>query len=153
MKINFQCGLSVGFLFTSFLMMFLSKGSKFEKSLDKDKLKMYKKVVSERRNIWFLSTVIGVIASYVYHKNFSISDNSKFLACSNTLVFFLVQYFVYTLHPKKNWVLNNLEKKEDVSNWLKMYRKMKYKWHIGIIMGLIGYVMFNYFIINEIKKN
>ena len=148
MKVNLQCGFSFAFLFTSFFMMLSSKKGEFIDNLGKGKLSIYKKIVKERRNIWFLSTVSAIIISFIYHKNFSSGDNNKILACSNTLVFFLVQYFVYSLYPKKNWMLDNLSEKKDIKNWLKMYKKMKNRWHLGLILGLIGYLFVNYNIIN-----
>lgn len=152
MKLNFQCSISFAFLFTSFYMMISSKKDKFKNSLGNKYLKIYSKVVDERRKIWYLSTVIGILVTYVYHINFSIGENAKFLACSNTLVFFLVQYFVYNLHPKKNWMLDHISEKKDIKNWLKMYKKMKKNWHIGLVLGLFGYLFINYNIL-KYKKN
>ena len=88
MKLNFQCSISFAFLFTSFFMMISSKKDKFKDNLGEKYLEIYTKIVNERREIWFLSTVIGVIVTYVYHNNFSMGTNTKILACSNTLVFF-----------------------------------------------------------------
>ena len=152
MKLNFQCGISFAFLFTSFLMMISSKKDKFKDNLGEKYLEIYTKIVNERREIWFLSTVIGIIVTYVYHNNFSMGTNTKILACSNTLVFFLVQYFVYSLYPKKNWMLNHISEKKDIKAWLEMYKSMKKKWHYGLIIGLLGYLFINYNML-KYKKN
>ena len=78
--------------------------------------------------------------------------NTKILACSNTLVFFLVQYFVYNLYPKKNWMLDHISEKKDIKAWLEMYKNMKKKWHYGLIIGLLGYLFINYNML-KYKKN
>ena len=152
MKLNFQCGISFAFLFTSFFMMISSKKDKFKDSLGEKYLEIYTKIVNERREIWFLSTVIGIIVTYLYHNNFSMGTNTKILACSNTLVFFLVQYFVYNLYPKKNWMLDHISEKKDIKSWLEMYKNMKKKWHYGLIIGLLGYLFINYNML-KYKKN
>ena len=62
------------------------------------------------------------------------------------LTYFLTQYLVYSLHPKKNWMLNHLKSREQNKAWLGMYTHMKNRWHSGLVMGLISYALFTYYI-------
>lgn len=146
-----HCGISSGFLMTSVFMMLFAKGSnEFEKKLSSDKKEVYNKVITERRNVWLIATVAGVIASLVYHYYFNEGNKSSLLACTNTFIFFMVQYFVYILMPKKNWMLNHLEKKEEIDAWLEKYKSMSRTWHLGIVFGIVGYLILQLYIV---KKN
>ena len=70
MKLNLQCGISSGFLFTSFFMLLISRyvSKDFISLLNKEQKEYYDKVVYERRKIFTISFVIALFLSYLYHK-------------------------------------------------------------------------------------
>ena len=41
--------------------------------------------------------------------------------------------------PKKDWMLNHLKTPEQNKQWLEVYKQMKFKWHFGFLIGLVGY--------------
>ena len=60
---------------------------------------------------------------------------------------------VYSLHPKSDYVLNHVENKYHIKLWLEKYNRMKNKWHMGLLLGIVGYFCISYIIFNnsEIK--
>ena len=49
--------------------------------------------------------------------------------------------------------LNHLENKEQTSLWLKKYKYMKNKWHVGILLGVVGYFVGMYFISQRVDQD
>lgn len=151
MKCKTHCGISIGFVLASVAVM-LACGSKkgYYKDLNDDQKKMYKKVVNERRNIWLIATVSGILVALAYHFYFNQGkDGGGLLACENTAIYFIVQYFVYSLFPKKNWILNSLKTQDEIKGWVDKYQEMKTKWHVGLILGLVGYFFYSYFLVKN----
>ena len=64
------------------------------------------------------------------------------LACMATATTFLVHYFYYMLSPKSDWMLNHMNKQEEVNAWLQMYKAMQYNYHMGMALGIIAVAIF-----------
>lgn len=151
MKCKTHCGISVGFVLASVAVMLSCSSKKgYYQKLNEDQKKMYKKVVQERRNIWIIATVSAILAALAFHFLFNKNkEGGSLLACENTAIYFVVQYFVYSLYPKKNWILNSLKTPEEVQGWVNKYQDMKTRWHVGIILGLVGYFFYSYFMVKN----
>ena len=61
-----------------------------------------------------------------------------------TSIYFLTEYFVYTLYPKKHWMLQTVENNQDALDWLEKYKYMKRHWHIGLLLGIVAVAIFTY---------
>ena len=147
MKLNLQCGVSAGFIFTSFFMLLISRyvSKDFVSLLNNEQKEEYDKVIYERRKILTISFVVSFFLSYLFNKFHKNNSSVPLIECSNTLVFVLLQYFIYTLYPKKynmfDFVKNDSKLNEE---WIKVYKQMKYDWTVGILSGIIGYVLIIY---------
>ena len=100
------------------------------------------KIKKERTLIWIKATFIAILASVLfarYGKNLVNITGSYSRSCMNTLIFYMVQYMVYSLHPKSDWMLNHVDNNEQAKAWLEKYKYMKNKWHMGAILGIAGY--------------
>ena len=122
----------------------------FYKTLDQDQLKTFMEIKKDRMYIWLKSTILGIIMSVLVHK-FTLKGNNLSNTCTMVLVYFLTQYLVYSLHPKKRWMLNHLRSIDQNKAWLNMYNSMKYRWHFGLLFGLISYGFFSYYL--QINKS
>lgn len=147
MKLNLQCGISSGFLFTSFFMLLISRyvSKDFISLLTKEQKEEYDKVVYERRKIFTISFVVAFFLSYLFHKFHKEKSEVPLVECSNTLIFIILQYFIYNLYPKKYNMFDFVAKDEKlVKEWIKVYKQMKYDWNVGILSGLVGYILIIY---------
>ncbi len=120
----------------------------FAKDLSPELQEIYKKIVRERRNIFFTGYLIGVVISIgfvifsmnVYKIKFSVS----WLICSVVAISFIVNHLYYTLSPKTDYLVNHLKNDHDRALWAKMYRQMQVYFHASFLIGLIGVGVFGY---------
>ena len=143
-----ECYLSAAFLGSSIYMMF-AKGTNHKQlfdSLDDEQKIIYAKIKKERFSIWMKSTIAAVIGSVIIAKvgraYFGINNYFN-RACIGTLIYYMIQYMVYTLYPKSDYMLNHIKNNKQSKAWLKVYKSMKNKWHTGLIFGIIGYFLLN----------
>lgn len=148
MNCNVQCGVGVAFFVASITVMIKEKNNikqRFYQSLTEGQKKIYKEIKKERFKIWAKASSIGMLASFLYRMNMpKINDPVKSM-CVHTMIYFVTQYLVYSIHPKKLWMLNHMKNQNQVDMWLEHYKVMKYKWHYGLVLGLIGYMYICYF--------
>lgn len=140
-----SCIGSLGFFTASMFTMFAGNELKnrYINKLTYDQYLYYILVKKERFKVWTIATFIAlIVAGCVYGLVEAKTSTEK--ACIMTFAFFLVQYFVYILYPKKYWMLNKSTTQPDVQNWLNMYKHMKYNYHIGFVLGLIGFFLGSY---------
>tara|TARA_Y100000389_G_C17431798_1_gene503089 strand:+ start:1315 stop:1842 length:528 start_codon:yes stop_codon:yes gene_type:complete len=154
MNCNIQCGLGVAFFVASLTVMIKEKNNikeKFYHSLTEGQKKIYREIKKERFQIWAKASGMGIFLSFLYRMNSpKISDPIKSM-CVHTMIYFVTQYLVYMIHPKKLWMLNHMKNQNQVDLWLEHYKSMKKKWHYGLVLGLIGY-MYLCYIIEKMSK-
>ena len=122
----------------------LFSNNKYLKDMSDKKLEKYKQVIRERMKIYAYANLISTMFVIVLILNDKSSDNKLRNVWMYTSIFFLSEYFIYTLWPKKNWVLQSVNNKEDVMDWLNKYRYMKRNWHIGLLLGILSVSVFTY---------
>ena len=114
----------------------------YKSLLSPDLQKRYDKISKERLMISYQGYALGVIFSFVIiFYNLSIKGSkmsNKVLVCTVIATAFLTNYFYYIIHPKTDWMLNYLQNKEEIKNWLQMYREMQYNYHMGLVLGIIA---------------
>tara|TARA_B100001142_G_scaffold269979_1_gene275866 strand:- start:304 stop:552 length:249 start_codon:yes stop_codon:yes gene_type:complete len=70
--------------------------------------------------------------------------NSLYNACLAGAITFLTEYFFYILHPKSDYMINHLHKEKQRKEWLNIYRTMQVNYHIGLVVGIVGVMIFYY---------
>jgi uncharacterized protein YacL len=115
----------------------------YRSSLSLDLLQRYDTIAKERMMISYQGYVLGFILSLIviyFHSKTKMSTVS--LICTVIATASITNYFYYMLHRKSDWMLHHVHKKEDVDNWLKMYRNMSYNYHSGLALGIIAVAVF-----------
>lgn len=114
----------------------------YKASLSSDLQKRYDKISKERTNISYQGYILGVILSLgIIFYNLKIKNskmNTTSLVCIVLATAFVTNYFYYMLSPKSDWMLENLQNKDEIKAWLLMYREMQYNYHIGLVLGIIA---------------
>ena len=114
----------------------------YKSSLSSDLQKRYDKISKERTNISYQGYILGVILSLgIIFYNLKIKGskmNTTSLVCIVVATAFVTNYFYYMLSPKSDWMLNHMNKQEEVKAWLQMYREMQYNYHMGLVLGIIA---------------
>ena len=94
--------------------------------LDDKQIAILDDIAAERARLSFQGLLLGLLTAMPLVLLFQ-------AWCSAALILFVTQGVFYHISPKKNWMLNHLETKEQVDAWLQIYKKMQYS---GIITSL-----------------
>lgn len=111
-----------------------------------DNLKIiYDKITQERLVIYYQGYLLGLILSlFIILYNYKIKEEKLTLfsvICIVLATSFVVNYFYYTLYPKTNWMIDNINDVTQAKTWLVMYKHMKGYYHTGLLLGLISIII------------
>jgi hypothetical protein len=138
----FSCSLAVAFIAASLFVM-LNKSDKVDKLinvLSPEKKDIYENIRKERMTIYMYGLVAGLVAGLVMIWLLKDKIYGKLsLTCLFIVTVFIVQLVVYHFYPKSKWMLDYLDKPEEIQAWSAVYKQMKMNYHVGFIAGLVGY--------------
>lgn len=109
--------------------------------LDEKQIAILDDIAAERSRLSFEGLLIGLVAAMPLALLFQ-------AWCSAALILFITQATYYHINPKKNWMLNHLETREQVDQWLVIYKKMQIS---GIVSSLGAAIV--YLVISLTLKN
>lgn len=110
-------------------------------TLDKEQLLVYHMVMKERLRIYEISTIVGIVAGFIVMM--LCPQGALLRGCAFLSTVFLVQYFCYILMPKEYSMLSVL-KEDQLDEWQEVYREYQWSFHLGLLVGLVGYFVFGY---------
>jgi hypothetical protein len=151
---NGYCLISYAFICASLYTILQCKNCqpfvKYEKSLNPIQLKLYKYSIHERTKLYVHGLIIGVVlASLFIYLTKSHNHPPTYKSCMFSAIILLTQFLYYNLSPKKIQMLPILDSKEQIMNWLEVYNTMKFRYHFGFLLGVIGFFLFSYGFINK----
>ena len=118
----------------------------FNSVLNTSQKSTYKTIIEERRNIYYMGFVLGIILSILviaYMKKIQNKrPNNTSLVCIVGSITFITNYLFYILYPKTDYMLLHLNDKRQIEEWLKIYKKMQFRYHLGFILGIIAVMIF-----------
>lgn len=152
MACRITCAISVVFIIGMIYMTNAMSNNdtmqQYEKQLPEKLQKIYKQIVTERRQIYYTGYVLGFILAvlFILYNNLILNKSlsTMSMVCVSTASAFLVNYFYYILTPKTTHMLEHTDTPEQTKAWLKMYRTMQYHYHMGLFIGLIAVGVFAY---------
>jgi hypothetical protein len=131
-------------LYTMFTCETCTPFKEFKKSLSPNQISLYENVARERQNLagqgLILGTIFGLLYLYMCKDSLNILANS----CLFTAIVLLTQYLYYILMPKIT-ILQELKTQDQIEGWYKVYKFMQYRYHLGMLLGAIGYFMMSYY--------
>lgn len=144
------CFVSVIFLIANiFVMINVDKDKlkqNFIKLLNYNQKKLYENLINERRNIYFQGYILGLILSFIYLyyiKQFLNKRLNNFMMiCSVGFIVFITNYFYYILTKKSTYIIEHLNNKEQIQAWLQIYKTMQFRYHFGLLLGIIASMIF-----------
>ena len=117
----------------------------FKDTLNEKQKKTYKDITDERRKIYYQGFLIGLLLSiiivYLFNKSLSPVFNKTSTLCIVGATSFLTNYLYYILTPKSDYMLLHLTNKNQINEWLNVYKKMQYINHLGFALGIVGVVI------------
>lgn len=139
----FSCGLSIVFL-VSMIAMLLLVDKKYMKKTLIDKLTpdlqvKYQNRVSERRTIYITGFVAGLIISLMtlYIMKQSVKMDGMRSACYVVALTFIITSLYYTLAPKSDLLVVDIDDLETRKAWMEIYKYMKWNYHASMVLGVL----------------
>ena len=107
--------------------------------LDDNQQQVYKSVTKERLSIYIQGLVLGIILAILvtFHTNLTKSVN----VCIFIAVALSVNWLYYSLYPKSTYMLKHLTSSDQVNAWLNIYKEMKIRKYVGLLLGISGYLL------------
>jgi len=132
---NGFCAVSFALLGSSITTMVLMNKiymKKFEESLDSSQTEIYQEIKEERLFIYIVATVVGTIVGlFISTKN----------VCMGVAIALTLQTMIYLIWPKSKYMLEHVNKPEQSKLWITKYKHMSVIGYIGIVLGLIIYLI------------
>ena len=115
------------------------------KHFNAQQIDYYKQVIKERTVIYLTGFAIGLAASLVllFTMKNKLKLNPWIITCTCVSVSYIVMYFYYTLSPKMELMVVQLDKKEARLAWQEYYTTMKNKYHISMLLGFVFVSLLN----------
>ena len=137
------CVLGAAFLGSSILAMMASKQSgnfvNFRKLLNQRQLEIYNGITRERMSIYIQGLILGVLLAVLITFNSSLRGTNKL--CVFVVIALGTNYLFYSLHPKSTYMLLHLTSQQQNEAWLNIYKEMKLRSMLGLLLGLAGYIL------------
>ena len=138
-----SCLIACSLLGSKILIMGSSRYSKnrqlLVESLDETQQKIYHGIAKQRAELFIQGLIfgctLGALSLYVLGAKNNLSATCLFITIS-----MLVTHYYYLLMPKKTYLLEHLEKREQLDAWLNMYKEMNFKSHIGSLLGGLAFL-------------
>jgi hypothetical protein len=151
MLCGITCSIGLMFLIANLYVTFTADKSKQKKefyyTLSKDKIEKYESIINERRVIYLKGYGLGLILAFIFlflYKNFLGNDKGLNKVCFIGGITLLVNYFYYMLSPKTDYMILHLDEEEQREKWLNIYKTMQFKYHIGLLLGIIASMVLAY---------
>lgn len=130
------CSIAFAFILAMLFTMFYNNADEFEQILDDHQRDVYKKIKKQRMYLFLHGLIIGMACGILYlyiYKN----QNQVQKTCTFVAIMFVCTYFYYILSPRDT-ILSHLNNSEQVNKWNQIRLKMKFRYHLGLLIGLIG---------------
>jgi hypothetical protein len=144
-----SCGLSLAFI-VGFLYIFLGTKKKllehsFAQTLNKEQKEVYYQIVNERFRYAIQGKILGVLFACIYlYLSYKLDTPPGTMVCMSIVILVITQILFYKIMPKSKWMLNYLDKKEQVDAWLEIYKFMANRGHIGFVIGIIAFILLSW---------
>ena len=146
------CSISIVLLIANIYVMFNVDKNKlknnFIKLLNFHQKQLYESLIIERRNIYFQGYIIGLLFAvlYLFFINHYLGKkiNQSVIICGVGFIVFTTNYLYYILKKKSTFIIEHLNNKEQIKAWLEIYKSMQFKYHLGLVLGIIAAMVFSY---------
>ena len=148
MKCISFCLIGSALLGSSLVSMATSKTSgnfkKFNDSLlDDEKLKkIYEDIHKERLTIYIQGLILGTLLAIVATQKSGFTKNIN--TCLFVSIALGVNWMFYLLYPKSTYMLEHLKTPKQTKAWLAIYKEMKLRCLIGLILGALGNILLGF---------
>ena len=139
------CSVALIFLIANIFMIFSCNKqlkSEFVNTLTDEQKNTYEKIITERKWIYYAGYLLGIFLSILvvlFLKNL-LKLNKISNVCIIATITFVTNYLFYILYPKSDFMILHLENKEQIKEWLDIYKYMQFRYHLGFVLGILALI-------------
>ena len=104
-----------------------------------------------RKTIYLQGLILGFVCSLIFLFINKFKSKQVILLTSISITF-VINYFYYILYPKKKYMISILNSKKENKAWLKIYKTMQIRYHVGFLFGLGAAFFMQSFILDKKLK-
>lgn len=108
----------------------------FMSLLNPKQQEIYKNITQERLNIYLQGWVLGLILGLVYLNYYATPKAPTY--CVFVAIVLGTTYAHYNIMPKSTYMLDHIDTAEQSKAWLAIYKEMKFRCHMGMILGVVA---------------
>ncbi len=107
---------------------------RLRRRLDEKLAAIYDAVAAERRNLYLQGLVLGLLVAFIVSR--AVRPSGRFHQVSLYFaITLMVAVFYYILMPKTTYMLEHLNTREQNVAWLEVYKTMKMRYTVGLLLG------------------
>lgn len=129
-----------GMLFVTLNPYSTDKLNKFMNLMNADQLEIYNEISRERMHIYLIGLILGLLIGFIY-LYYGMKSTGLSRTCGFVFITMATTYLFYLLYPKSKYMLSYLTTDEQRTAWLDVYRGMQYRHYMGMMLGIISYVL------------
>ena len=115
---------------------------RFDSLLTEEQKKIHKEIKQERARLYLQGLALGLaLTVVVFMTSKTLVKGMLPRVCLFLFVGLVTAYMYYSLMPKSKWMLDHLTTPEQSSAWLDIYQEMKRRHYLGLLLGVVGYVL------------
>jgi hypothetical protein len=145
-----SCALSGVFLFSmAYLAIMVDKNylkDDLMKMLTPELQEKYKATMKERRDLYLKGFIGGFVISllaWIYLRNtYKLGGIQS--ACFLVAMTYIITYLYYTMAPKSDLFVVQLDDPKARAKWAEVYNYMKYNYHMSMLLGIVFVGFFGY---------
>lgn len=113
----------------------------YRSTLNGEQLEALDRIAGYRLSLYIQGTFLGMVLVGLIALFGGKTLSPLTSGCTFVVVVLLTQYFYYILMPKQDWMIRHLRTNEQNEHWLRVYRHMSFRWHMGMLVGLVGFFL------------
>ena len=141
------CILAIVMLIANFYLVFTAdkcaNKERFYATLSPELISRYESIIQERREIYMKGFGVGLMLSAVAMYMCK-ARKPMHMGCMAGAITLITTYFFYIIHPKSDYMILHLNHEKQRNAWLNIYRDMQYKYHIGLVLGILSVMIGGY---------
>lgn len=136
-------GLLGGSALTGISSLYCSACKDFELSLSSEQLAKYRRVTKNRFMHYIIGLIIGMVLAvlYFYAMCYRTGQDLSYKHVSVILAILLGTQYLYYMLASKQYILPDLTNDQQREKYLAVHKTMMFRYHLGIVLGLIGCVV------------
>jgi len=132
-----KCAVAVVLIVANIYLTLTADHSKdnFYRTLGPELQTRYEAIIQERKLIYMKGSGLGLILSAIAISACGARKPVQ-MGCLAGAITLASTYLFYIIHPKSDYMVLYLNKVEQRTAWLNIYRNMQLKYHIGLVLGI-----------------